>query len=62
MVLGQLLHQMMQRQGGFILGTGHARAGEQVGIPASVRGNLAQQGVIGVRRADENRGDVTVMT
>ena len=58
MILGQLLHQMMQRQGGFILGTGHACAGEQVGIPGSVRGYLAQQFVISVRRADENRGDV----
>ncbi len=48
----------MQRQRRFVLRTGHTRAGEQVGITASVGGNLAQQCVIRIRRADEDRGHI----
>ena len=58
MVFCKLLHQMMQRQRGFVFRTGDARTGEQVGVTSSVRGNLAQQIVIGIRWTDENRRDV----
>ncbi len=48
----------MQRQRGFVFRTGDACTGEQVGITPSVRGNLAQQNVIGIRWTDENRRNV----
>lgn len=54
MVFSQLFDQMMQRQRRFVLRAGYTRTGEQVGIPATIGGNLAQQFIIGVWRADEN--------